>query len=126
MATVMIVDDEPDACEPLAKFLEKSGHQVRCALNGQEALAQVIRQIPDVLLLDLLMPEMDGATFLAVVRAYKRLHSLPVVVLTALTDGPLVERVRALGVSTVLLKGRARFDDIRRALEAAASSGPMN
>ena len=63
MAFIMIVEDNADACEPLAKYLEKAGHEVKCAPNGREALAQVLAKPPDVVLLDLLMPEMDGRRF---------------------------------------------------------------
>ena len=78
MAFIMIVDDAVDSCEPLAKYLEKSGHEVQCVPNGREALASVIARTPDVVVLDLLMPEMDGPSFLEVTRSYLRLQSLPV------------------------------------------------
>jgi CheY-like chemotaxis protein len=124
MATVMIVDDDVDGCEPLGKFLEKSGHAVRCVPNGREALAQVILQVPDVVILDLLMPEMDGPSFLEVVRSYLRLQSLPVVVVTGLSESPMVERLRNLKVNSILVKGKAKFEDILRAVEEAAVRVP--
>src|SRR6266550_8656281 len=103
--SVMLVDDAADSCEPLAKFLERSGHEVRCVANGREALAAVITKPPDVVVLDLLMPEMDGPSYLEVVRSYLRLQSLPVVVLTAFTDSPLLERARNLSINSILAKG---------------------
>lgn len=63
MPFIMIVEDNADACEPLAKYLEKAGHEVKCVPNGREALAHVLTKPPDVVLLDLLMPEMDGPSF---------------------------------------------------------------
>jgi CheY-like chemotaxis protein len=119
MASILIVDDASDSCEPLARFLEKAGHTVRCVPNGREALAQVILDTPQVVILDLFMPEMDGPSFLEVVRSYLRLQSLPVVVLTALAEGPMAERARALKVNSVLMKGKATFPDIKRAVEEA-------
>ena len=119
MAEVLIVDDEADAREPLGRFLEKSGHVVRVAHDGKAALSQVMLKLPDVVLLDLLMPHMSGADFLAVVRSYRRLHALPVVVLTALSNTPVLERARKLGVHSILLKTKASFEDIRRAVEEA-------
>jgi CheY-like chemotaxis protein len=124
MASIMIVDDAIDSCEPLGKYLEKSGHEVRCVANGREALAQVILQLPDVVILDLFMPEMDGPSFLEVVRSYLRLQSLPVVVLTALSESPMVERTRNLHVNAILVKGKATFEDIRRAAEEAVHRIP--
>jgi CheY-like chemotaxis protein len=124
MASIMIVEDNADACEPLAKFLERAGHEVRCLPNGREALAQVLAKVPDVVLLDLLMPEMDGPSFLEVVRSYLRIQSLPVVVWTALVDSPMVERAQALKVNSVLAKGKASFEDIQRAIEEASHRVP--
>ena len=119
MAKILIVDDSPDNSEALAKFLEASGHDVACVPNGRDALARVIQQPPDVVLLDLLMPEMDGPSFLEVVRSYLRLQGLPVVVLTGLIESPMVERAQALKVNSVLAKGKASPEDILRALEEA-------
>ena len=69
MASVMIVDDSVDGCEPLAKFLERAGHHVRCVPNGRDALVRVFQDPPDVVVLDLIMPDMDGPTFLEVTRS---------------------------------------------------------
>jgi CheY-like chemotaxis protein len=124
MARMLIADDHPDTCEALSRFLTAAGHQVVCATNGREALVEVLNNIPDVVLLDLLMPEMDGPAFLEVVRSYVRLKALPVVVLTAFTDSPMVERARNLKVNSVLAKGKAKSEDIQRALEEAATHLP--
>jgi CheY-like chemotaxis protein len=119
MASIMIVEDSLDSCEVLVTYLQKVGHTVRCHPNGKEALVAVITDPPDVIILDLLMPEMDGPTFLEVIRSYLRLQSMPVVVLTALTDSPMVERARHLKVNSVLAKGKASLEDTQRAAEEA-------
>lgn len=124
MASILVVEDSPDVCEPLAQFLVESGHEVVCVSNGREALRRVLLQLPDVVVLDLLTPEMDGPTFLEVVRSYMRLQALPVVVLTALQEDPLLERVRGLKVNTILLKGRASHVDILAAVEQALRQRP--
>jgi len=119
MASILIVDDNTDASEGIAKVLRTAGHDVTCVPNGREALVQVLLKPPDVVLLDLLMPDMDGPSFLQVVRLYLRMQSLPVVVLTGFTDSPMVERALHLKVNSVLVKGRASSQDIQNALEAA-------
>src|SRR6187455_2850047 len=111
MAKILLVDDQLDAAAVLVKFLEQAGHQVTCVPNGVQALSQVLAETPDVVLLDLLMPEMDGPSFLEVVRSYLRLQSLPVVVFTALDDSPMLSRAQALKVNSILLKGKAGFED---------------
>jgi len=67
----------------------------------------------------LMLPELDGPSLLEIVRAYLRLNSLPVVVLTGLPDSPMVERITHLRVSEVLVKGKASLDDIRAAIAHA-------
>jgi CheY-like chemotaxis protein len=121
---VLIVDDDPDSGASLRKFLQASGHDVSTVPNGREALMSVLTSAPDVILLDLLMPEMDGPSFLEVIRSYLRLQTLPVVVLTGLVDSPMIERVQHLKVNAVLLKGKASPEDIQRAVEEAAVRAP--
>jgi CheY-like chemotaxis protein len=122
MAEILVVDDTPAAIQPLARYLAMAGHAVMCVTSGREALIQVMNHRPDVVILDLLMPEMDGPSFLGVVRSYLRLQSLPVVVLTGLSDGPLIDRARALKPNSILAKDTASMDEIRQAVERAATA----
>jgi CheY-like chemotaxis protein len=119
MAKILIVDDSEDSRESLAVLFRDAGHTTACVPNGREALSQVLADLPDVIVLDLLMPEMDGPSFLEVIRSYLRIQSLPVVVLTALAESPMIDRARALKVNTILLKGKATPDDILKAVEEA-------
>jgi twitching motility two-component system response regulator PilH len=119
MADILLVDDTPAAIEPVAKYLEKAGHVVTCLTSGREALAHVMGQLPDVVILDLLMPEMDGPSFLEVVRSYLRLKALPVVVLTGLSDDPMIDWAQALQANFILAKNKATMDEIRQAVEEA-------
>lgn len=124
MARVLIVEDAFDATEALASFLRKAGHQVSQAGNGKEALAAVITHPPDVVLLDMIMPDLDGPSFLEIVRTYLRMFSLPVVVMTGFPDSPMLDRIRRLKVSAILVKGKASLEDIRQALEQAITRVP--
>ena len=60
MADLLIVEDDPDAADALAEILHLEGHTVRIAYNGQEGLVHLKRQFPDVVLLDIEMPVLDG------------------------------------------------------------------
>src|SRR4051812_45499762 len=108
MAKILIVDDDADGRETMAVNLQDAGHTTTCAPNGREALSVVLSTPPDVILLDLMMPEMDGPSFLEVIRSYLRIQSLPVVVLTGLGDSPMIDRARTLKVNSILVKGHAR------------------
>jgi CheY-like chemotaxis protein len=124
MAKILIVDDSDDTRETLAVFLRAKGHTVVSVPNGRDALSRVLADLPDVVLLDLLMPEMDGPSFLEVVRSYLRIQSLPVVVLTGLVDSPMIDRARALKVNAILVKSKAAPDDILKAIEEAITHYP--
>jgi CheY-like chemotaxis protein len=92
--TVLVVDDEDDARQLVRRMLHaaKRGYRVITAADGQEALAQAREQRPDVILLDLTMPGMDGWRFLEAHRSDPALKEIPVVVVSAhdASDEPLV------------------------------------
>jgi len=119
MAKLLIVDDCEASRESLAFCFRDLGHTVTCVPNGREALWVVLAEQPDAILLDLMMPEMDGPSFLEVIRSYLRIQSLPVVVLTGLAESPMIDRARALKANSILVKGKATPDDILKALEEA-------
>jgi chemosensory pili system protein ChpA (sensor histidine kinase/response regulator) len=104
MASVLIVDDHPDSCEAVQRALSRRGHRVACVPNGREALAELSTHSPDVVLVDLMMPVMDGITFLGIIRSYLRWADLPVILFTAYPDSLHVDRACALNVAHVFRK----------------------
>src|SRR3954464_10965743 len=85
MATILVVDDEPDIRTLVQLNLELDGHRVVTAANGAEALELIAYEVPDLMLLDLMMPEVDGWTVLETIKAATDLdvNRIPVVMLTA-------------------------------------------
>jgi two-component system OmpR family response regulator len=88
-ATVLVVDDDPDTVETMRDILEEEGHTVLSARNGREALEVALRSVPDLVLLDLDMPVMDGRAFLEAVRRTPELSGITVVVLSGAVDGSM-------------------------------------
>jgi signal transduction histidine kinase/DNA-binding response OmpR family regulator len=86
-ATLLVVDDNQTNLDLMAGIFEKTHHQVLFANNGQEALACLEKAKPDVVLLDIRMPVMDGRTTLAEIRKQASLMSLPVIAVTASSKG---------------------------------------
>lgn len=117
MPFILIVEDDADSREALTLFLRRKGYDVESAEDATEALAAVMRQPPDLIVLDMFMPGIDGPSLLNAVRTQLRLRTLPVVVFTALPASRLTERVRLMGVSAILAKGTASFEDVHRAIE---------
>lgn len=85
-ATVLVVDDDPDTVETMRDILEEEGHTVLSARNGLEGLQIALQERPDLVLLDLDMPVMDGRAFLAAVAQTPALAEMTVVVLSGMND----------------------------------------
>ena len=79
----MVVDDHPDLVEIVRMILESKGFNVRCAYSGQQVFADLEEQKPDLILLDVMMPEMDGLEVLTRLKEDPSTESIPVILLTA-------------------------------------------
>jgi HD-like signal output (HDOD) protein/ActR/RegA family two-component response regulator len=124
MSRVMVVDDMAIFREPIAECLRHAGFETECAGNGRDALVAMCKSPPDVLLLDLAMPQVDGLKVLRAMRGEPRLAGVPVILLTAVSDRPCVVEAARLGVRDYMLKSRFSVDElvtrIRRRLADAA------
>jgi DNA-binding response OmpR family regulator len=129
MSTILVVDDTALAREAVSKLLEYEGFKVLRAEHGRDAWAMMYDNTPDLILLDLMMPEMDGITLLRMIRRSDRWENLPVVVLTGATDDQkLIQRARELKIQDLVPKATFGFDDlltrIRTHLDPAKPKNP--
>ena len=92
--TVLIAEDEPNIVESLTFLLERAGFQTIVASDGQQALQSALEQQPAVLVLDLMLPELDGYEVLRRLRADPNGENLPVLMLTA--KGQRIDRETAI------------------------------
>jgi two-component system, chemotaxis family, chemotaxis protein CheY len=83
---VLVVEDEAYLCDLVADVLEAEGHTARTASNGMEALERVMERKPQLILLDLMMPVMDGWEFIRALRTNRDWANIPIVVVTAVYD----------------------------------------
>lgn len=81
--SILVVDDDPAICDVLVTWLEQENYTVQCASNGREALAQIAAHKPSLILVDLMMPIMDGYTFLSHLRQDSGTCGIPIIVLSA-------------------------------------------
>jgi len=93
MSLVLVVEDEVDLSQVMRDRLVADGHEVVIALDGEAALSAVAKRVPDVVLLDWMLPDMDG---LAVCRKLRQQHLMPIIMVTA--RGDEVDRVLGLEV----------------------------
>ena len=102
--TILIVDDEPFNVDYLEQELDDLEYDTISAANGQQALEQVATHAPDMLLLDIMMPVMDGFQVLAHLKADARWRDIPVVIISAMSDMDSVVRGIKLGAEDYLPK----------------------
>lgn len=88
--SVLVVEDDVDVRATLGDFLSEEGYEVETATNGQEALSQLAKHKPGIVLLDLMMPVMNGWEFLERRNTDKELSQVPVLVLSAVPGKPYV------------------------------------
>lgn len=81
--TILVVDDEPAIIASLAYCLEQEGFRVILAPNGEEALNQVLAQVPDLIISDIMMPGIDGYEFCRRIREYYKTRQIPFLFLSA-------------------------------------------
>ncbi len=123
MSRILVIDDEILEREALAKVLTAAGHFAVTAADGRNGWLTLYEGAPDLILLDLMMPQMDGVTFLRLLRHSDHWSRVPVIVVTGVAnDDGLVGEARRLGVVDVLHKMRCGVGQILAVVERALTS----
>ena len=123
MANVLIVDDDVDGCKPLARLLQFVGHAAFFVHDGRAALALLDRVRPDMILLDMMMPGIDGIEVLKTIRAHPLHKDLPVIVYSALSDSDTVDAALKSGAPSDLVTSRAGIREIQNCIETHHGAG---
>jgi len=98
MATILIIDDDPQVCDLLEQVLRKEGHQVHSALNGEEGICLYRQHLPELIILDILMPEKEGLETILDLR--REFPNVMVIAMSAASEGAkidLLELAQRLG-----------------------------
>ena len=121
---VLVADDEPDFVTLLTARLRANGYEVVAAQDGEEALAQIRRERPDVVLLDILLPKMDGLKVLREIRREDK--RLPIFMITAYASPERFNQAKRMDASGFLVKTKDLNQEIRNitaSLHLASSYG---
>lgn len=102
--TILVVDDEPDFCELVAYRLRREGCEVITAGDGLTALEKARWQTPDLILLDLMLPELDGLSVCEILRQHPATADIPVIMVTACESAPLRKYSLENGAQSYLIK----------------------
>ena len=123
-ARILIVEDEPNIVESLSFILRRAGFEVDTVTDGAEALDRVRRQAFEVLVLDIMLPGMNGLDVLKAIRSDQTLSSLPVVVLTAKGQANDRRTAEAIGASAFITKPFSNADVVERVSRLADGAAP--
>jgi len=127
MKRILIADDDRVTVQVVSSVLKAAGYDLSVAYDGMQAVMMAVKQPPDAVILDIGMPGGTGLHVLERLRASSKTTAVPILVITALTDPKLPDRVRTLGANDFLPKPVAA-DRLRAALErilgTTAPEGP--
>jgi DNA-binding response OmpR family regulator len=109
---VLIVEDEPALLRAIEFVFDREGFEVIKAEDGGEAIDKALKDRPDAVVLDLVLPHIDGVTFLRKLREDRWGIDLPVLVYSNVSHGKTLEEVEALGVADVFVKTDRRLSEV--------------
>ena len=118
--SVLVVDDEPQARMMLRLILARAGFEVLEARDGYEALSEVERSVPDVMILDIMMPGIDGFEVCERLRNDEQSADLPIIMLSAKADPKSISKGLSVGANEYLTKP-VTPDDLTRHVRIALS-----
>ncbi len=104
MSRILIIEDNPQNARMATKLLQHAGHEVVTADDGEQGIMKVMEYIPDAVLVDLGLPDIDGQTLVAMMRQQPDLSHLPIIAFTAWPQANAVEMARAYGCDGVITK----------------------
>ncbi|HEY7118191.1 MAG TPA: response regulator [Tepidisphaeraceae bacterium] len=105
MANILIVDDQPEVCDVLRRLFKVSGWSADCITDPKSVYDTVRQRRPDVVMLDIMMPELDGFGILGAIRNDPEVRTIPVVMYSALDDEKTVDRALGAGADDYIVKG---------------------
>ena len=103
-AKILIVDDDPTTIKLISHFLKRANYRIRSSLNGKDGFKKALKERPHLILLDIMMPGMDGFQFLAKVKNEEKTARIPVVILSSLTGEEEILKGLKQGASDYITK----------------------
>jgi CheY-like chemotaxis protein len=104
MANVLLIDDDTVLLKLYSTRLQADGHQVQVATNGEQGIQALSQFIPNVIILDLLMPKLNGFKFIEQIRQNPNLQNIPIIIFSSVANQEQIDRLRSLGIQTILNK----------------------
>lgn len=124
MSRILVVDDSEDICHALARLLRRCGHDVDAAFDGAAALASARTGVPELIILDIMMPKMDGLEVLTRLKADGKTADVPVVMFSACQDAETVRRALDSGATDFWLKASFNFNELHERVRTLMRQRP--
>lgn len=126
MAKILLVEDDSNLREIYGARLEAEGYEILTANDGEEALAVAVREKPDLIITDIMMPKISGFDMLDILRTTPETKDIKVIVMTALSQDTDRKRGTDLGAGNYIVKSQVTLDDVvgivRDTISASGSS----
>ncbi len=113
MSNILVADDSPEMHRLYRTALERSGYRLRFASSGSEALLVMGMHFPDLIILDMAMPQMDGLEFLRLIRQTPEWKKIPVILITAFGAAGQIEATRQFEVAAHFVKANFSIKQLR-------------
>lgn len=118
---ILLVDDDKDLCDLYKETLTSEGFKVKIAENGEEALSEIMKERPDLIILDIMMPKIHGIDTLDILKATPETKDIKIVILSALSDQKMIQRAKDFGALDYIVKSESDtatvINRIKEALE---------
>jgi len=114
---ILLVEDDEFLSSILRKKLEKNGEKVITAYDGVETIKKIKKEKPDIILLDLILPEKNGFEVLAEIKTDKRLAKIPVIILSNLCQEKDIQKGKSLGALEFYVKSDISLDEVVEGLK---------
>jgi len=118
---ILLVDDDKELCELYKITLTAEGFIVEVADNGETALSEIMKQKPDLVILDIMMPKIHGIDTLDILKATPETKEIKVIILSALSDQKMIDRAKDFGAVDYIVKSQVDMatviERIRQALK---------
>jgi DNA-binding response OmpR family regulator len=122
MKKVLFVEDEFALQKSIGGFLEKEGYKIIKAMDGEEGLRLAKEELPDLILIDIILPKLDGLKVLEKIKEEEKTKSIPVIILTNLEGTENVQKALELGATTYLVKSNYTLEEIVKKVNKALAS----